>query len=113
MFGILTNKDLRQIGDIFDEKINSTLDKKLDEKLDYKLEKLEERLENKLENKFDEKLGSFAIILKEHFDRIDNRFDRLENKFDKLSFTVNQNHDRRIEILEDNMRVINNKLSIQ
>ncbi|MDA8611338.1 hypothetical protein N9L18_00540 [Candidatus Pacebacteria bacterium] len=104
MFGMLTNKDLKQVGDLLDEKLEQKLEQKLDEKLD---------------EKFDEKLGKFAIILKSNFDRIENRFDSLENrftilenKFDKLTFIVNQNHDRRIESLEDNMRIVKSRLSI-
>lgn len=73
----------------------------------------------------DVKFDSFAIIMKnaldtkpdreeieERFDAIDARFDRLEHKVDALSFTVNQNHDRRLEVLEDTVRQIRTKLQM-
>lgn len=84
MFRMLTNKDLKQISDLFDEKIEK-----------------------------------ISVILKGNFDRIDKRFDNLEgrfavmeDKFDKLSFRVDKNHDRRIEMLEDSMRIVKSKLSL-
>lgn len=74
----------------------------------------------------DQKFDNFARIVKrsldskpdreemeERFDILENRMDTFENKLDILSFRVEQNHSRRIEILEDDMRQMKTKLKME
>jgi len=106
---MLTKDDIKQISNLFD-KFEAKIDKKFD------------TFENKLDNKFDD----FAIIVKTsldskpdreemeaRFDVLENRMDTFENKLDILSFRVEQNHSRRIEILEDDVRQVKTKLQMQ
>lgn len=99
---MLTKDDIKQISNLFD-KFEAKIDKKFD------------TFENKLDNKFDD----FAIIVKTSLDskpdreEMEARFDVLENKVDILSFRVDQNHSRRIEILEDDVRQVKTKLQMQ
>ena len=74
----------------------------------------------------DQKFDNFAIIVKnaldskpdreemeERFSILENKMDTFENKLDILSFRVEQNHSRRIEILEDDVRQVKTKLKMQ
>jgi hypothetical protein len=56
---MLTDDDLRKIGEVFDQRLEVKLEEKLETKLEEKLEtKLEEKLEAKLDQKLDSKLES-------------------------------------------------------
>jgi methyl-accepting chemotaxis protein len=47
----------------------------------------------------------------ERFERMDERFDQMDNRFDRIENISIGSHERRIENLEDSVRVLNTKLS--
>lgn len=50
-------------------------------------------------------LGSLEIVINQRFDKVDKRLDKIE-------FHTNT-HERRIEILEDKMRMVSTKLGLR
>ena len=49
----------------------------------------------------------------ERFDQIDKRFDNLESRLDHLESVFIASHDRRLDRLEDNVRIIKTVLKIR
>lgn len=95
---MLTRDDLKSMGDLIETK----LDKKF----------------AIFEGKIDQKFDTFAVIVKNSLDskpdkeEVEDHFNIIENKIDLLSFRVNQYHDRRLDLLEDNVRQIKTKLQM-
>lgn len=49
----------------------------------------------------------------ERFDRMDDRFDRMNDRFDRIENISIGGHERRIDNLEDRVRVIETKTNIK
>lgn len=67
----------------------------------------------------DEQIENLAIVVKNGFDdvyarfeRIDARFDQMDKHFDRIENISIGGHERRIEILEDRVGIINKKLGL-
>lgn len=86
---------------------------------------IETTIDKKLDQKLDEKLGEFAILMKQSFDKVfaildtkadkkdvDERFDRLEYRMDTLEYKIVGGQSRRLEKVEDDVRIIKSKLKI-
>jgi hypothetical protein len=92
---MLTNDDLRKIGEVFDQR----LDLKLEEKLETKLE---EKLETKLEAKFEEKLAP----IKKDIKTLKNNDKKIRKDLSMvLKYLDGERaaHDRRIARIEDHL----------
>lgn len=106
----LTQRDLQQIGELLDEKLEIKLEEKLESKLEEKLdrmldEKLEKKLEEKLEQKFTEKLEPVYKILnkhEKHLKALKNNQELMIDIFDKQQI----NHDKRIDRIEAHLDLV-------
>ena len=85
------------------------------------------RLETKIETIFDD----FAVSIKQEFDRIeekfdarfdqvdkrfeqiDVRFDQMDRRFDRIENVSIGNHERRIENIEDDLRLVKTKIGLR
>mgnify|MGYP003393041206 CR=1 FL=1 len=84
-------------------------------KLEKKIDELGELIGNlaiMVKNGFDDIYARFDRI-DERFEQIDERFDRMDKRFDRMENISLGGHDRRIEILEDKVGVINKKLGLK
>lgn len=66
-----------------------------------------------LEEKFDRRIDDLAIITKEGFDRVDARFEKVDERFDRIENISIGGHARRLDNLEDRVRVIETKTKIK
>lgn len=76
------------------------------------MEKLEKKLDGFI-TKVEEQFESLAVMVKNGFDEIHARLDRMDERFDRIENISIKGHDRRIEILEDKVGVINKKLGLK
>ncbi len=96
---MLTNDDLKKIGDLIDQRLEVKLEEKLESKLE---EKLESKLEEKLETKFEEKLAPLKKdiqSLKNSDKKIRKDLKLVLNYLDKERVS----HHRRITRIEDHL----------
>ncbi len=59
----------------------------------------------------EEKMDKGFADVDRRFEQVDRRFDSMDLRFDKLEFRVGA-YDRRLDNLEDKMRIVNNKLGL-
>ncbi len=79
------------------------------------LESLEKRIDG-FDARFDKiesLVESLAISVKEGFDRVDERFEQMDRRFDIIENISIKGHERRIENLEDRVRVVETKTKIR
>ncbi len=86
------------------------------ETLEKRIDGLEQTLEQKIDTRFDE----LAIMIKdsfehveERFEGIDNRLDKIDDRFDRIENVSIGGHERRIEHLEDRMRIVETKSKLR
>ncbi len=103
---MLTKQDLKEIGKVVDERLDTKLgnvEKRLDEKLDTKLSNVEKRFDEKLDTKlnnieqrFDEKLDTKINGLEKRFDQFEKQLDKkLDDRFDEFDKKVDWKLDER------------------
>lgn len=95
-----------------------SLDKKIDQKfglVDKRFEQMDQKFESMFQKTFD-MIEHLAIMTKDRFDEVEERF---EKRFDTVEFRLDRIEDlsiggqeRRIESLEDNMRLVKTKLKL-
>lgn len=108
-----------------------TLEKKID-LLTENLTNLTDHISENMVTKSE--LEDFAIIVKNNFDRVDERFEKIDERFDQVDKRFEQvdarfdamdkrfdrienvsigNHERRIENIEDDIRIIKTKVGLK
>ena len=56
--------------------------------------------------------GFAQTVTKDELERVIERLDKIDNRFDRVEFHMNT-HERRIEMLEDRMRIVSTKIGLR
>ena len=58
-------------------------------------------------------LGDFRNETEKCFEQVDKRFEQIDSRFDRIESILLQGHERRIERLEDTIRILKTKAGIR